>query len=261
MKKIRNWMAGAGISLALMGGAFSTAQAALVSWGSATNISGDSDVSTNGSLVSAFNFGSNTSVTVNGVVFAGMQIGAPQVVSVQIGGVHTLAINPERQDHTLKNFSTGSSVSPFTSLSVDYQTLLSSSAGSSFADRNNFLTLGGLTIGQSYEFQTWVNDATVSGCCSYGINFDGVDLDPNTLLDASFDVVAGGLGQFVIGTFFADAATQEFSYVRGEIEGGINGFQLRALTTPTTVPEPGSLFLVGVAALGLGWSRRRAKLS
>ena len=43
----------------------------VVTWGTATGITGDSDVSTNGTLIYAYNLGASgvTSTTVNGVTF------------------------------------------------------------------------------------------------------------------------------------------------------------------------------------------------
>ena len=52
--------------------------AALITWGSATTISGDTDVSTSGTLVGAFNIGGTgvPSTTVNGVTFQSFAVGS-----------------------------------------------------------------------------------------------------------------------------------------------------------------------------------------
>ena len=60
-----------------------------------------------------------------------------------------------------------------------------------------------------------------------------------------------GLGQFVIGTFTADAATQDFSFSSNARQ--LNAIQLRAVA----VPEPSSIALVGLSGLGLLIRRRR----
>ena len=244
----------AAIAICLFG--IPVAQAATIVWGSETDISGDPDVSTNGTLVGAFNLG-GSSTTVNGVAFEAFVIGPPQVGSQTEDSFYTLSIVPERAEHTLTNFDTSSTLSPFTTLSSGYQALLGTSAGSNFADRVTTLTLSGLMIGTTYQFQAWVNDSHVSGCCSFGIFLDNsVNLDPNTERDAGGDVVEGGLGQYVIGTFVADATSQALDFERGEIGGGLNGFQLREVS-PQAVPEPATIALIGTALLGLAVRRRR----
>ena len=62
-------------------------------------------------------------------------------------------------------------------------------------------------------------------------------------------------GQYVIGTFTATAASQQIKYSNGEINGWVNGFQLRRLAAPA-VPEPGTA-LAGMIAVGLCGLRRR----
>ena len=235
---------------------FSAAQAGPVTWGLASNINGDNDVSTNGSLVGAYNFGTAADTTVNGVLFKGLLIGAPPIASVIIDGVHTLAAD------TLVNFSTGSGVGTFfLALTSGYRSLLGSAAGAEFGDRMAQLTLGDLTIGQVYEFQAWFNVSSTVGRFAYGLwigdGVSSVDLSPSTQRAVNNDYIEGGTGQFVIGTFVADASTKLLNYQRGEVGGGINGFQLRALA-PLNVPEPGTAALVCLAAAGLAWSRRRS---
>ena len=231
------------------------AHAASIVWGPAAAITGDSDVNTQGALVAAYNFG-GAATTVNGVLFDGFAIGAPQQVSVTAGGLYTLSIVPERVEHTLTSFDTSSLGAPFSGLSTAYQQLLGSAAGSNFADRLTRLTMAGLVVGQRYTFQAWANDSRSSGAFSYGLSVDNQDLDPNTARDLAGDVVAGGVGQHITGSFVADAGSQALEFVRGEVGGGLNGFQLRADRTSTTVPEPGSLGLAGLALAGLLLRRR-----
>ena len=49
---------------------------------------------------------------------------------------------------------------------------------------------------------------------------------------------------------------QALDFLRSEVSGGLNGFQLRVDRTSTTVPEPGSLGLAGLALAGLLLRRR-----
>ncbi|MDQ8209637.1 PEP-CTERM sorting domain-containing protein, partial [Coraliomargarita sp. SDUM461003] len=62
----------------------------------------------------------------------------------------------------------------------------------------------------------------------------------------------GGLGQYVIGTFTADADTQSFDFVL-DTTWHVNAMQLRA------VPEPSAYAAIaGVLALACVVTRRRA---
>ncbi len=244
--------------------ATSVVQAAPITWDSPAQISGDSDISIDGTLVGAYNLG-GTATAVNGVTFREFVVPSapPAVMSVTVDTFYTLALQSfEHDPQTLAVFSTSSPNAPFSALSPGYQSLLGTAAGQTFGDRTTLLTMAGLTIGQTYAFQAWGNDSGSSGRFSYGLflgdGITGSDLDPNTARDAnSGDVVAGGLGQYIIGTFTADASSQEIQFGRSELGGGLNGFQLRAIApSQGSVPEPGSLLLTALGIAVLGWSRR-----
>jgi hypothetical protein len=217
-----------------------SSHAALVTWGAPTTIAGDSDVSTVGVLEAASNLGpvGVASPTVNGVFFTGSG-------SASLG-------------------TTTSSVLP---LSADYQTLLNSAF---ILDADNTLTLqlSGLTVGENYLFQVWVNnsDRDFSGF-SRG-DFSVIvsdDLGSEVELYAGDNGIGVGpgdtnlpptLGQYVIGTFNADATLQNINFLSGEIDGVVNGFQLRRITASPAVPEPGTA-LAGLALVGFVSARRR----
>ena len=211
--------------------AASPAQAASISWGAATRITGDTDVSTNGVLVVAHNL-NGAATTLNTVPFA----------SINIPG----------------NFAdTSSTTPPFTGLSSAYQELLGTAYSSSLDFTVYFLGL--LTVGQLYEFQVWSNNSADK--FHYGVTVgDSASFSNSVFLSAgSGDLDDYLLGQYVIGTFTADTTSQAI-YFRPDEVANINGFQLRAIDA--AVPEPDAMLmfcagLAGLAATRLG--RKKAK--
>jgi hypothetical protein len=220
-----------------------TAQHAFASmtWGAATGISGDSDVSTAGTLVGAFNVGTQgvSGATVNGVNFDSFAVTAGVTTVGNFTLQHLGAFNSN-------NTIFGSALPPFSSLSPSYQTLLQSATRATGGDF--ILTMNGLTPGQTYTFQWWDNNSNVSPTTPvlsrYTTNaFDGsfVSLSNNTGTDQ------GGLGQYAIGTFTAGATGIEVIQFSGAIGlPQINAFQLRT----TVVPVPAAIW-TGLATLGV----------
>jgi hypothetical protein len=88
------------------------------------------------------------------------------------------------------------------------------------------MTINGLALGNTYEFQWWFNDSRPfsTGPLMASTGFTSVLLDPNTTDSA------GGLGQHVIGTFVADAHTQDILFSTTGNAVGQSGYQLRLLT-------------------------------
>jgi len=212
--------------LTVLGWSPAAAHAATIQWGPATGISGDPDVRTAGSLVAAFNV-AGASTTVNGVTFATFGVGA-QTNTV---GDFTLSVAAL----TVGAASRGSAQAPFASLTPAYRALLDNAA--STLGEVMTLTMAGLTPGQGYELQLWVNDSRDHDPPGFTFEVDvasgnSVYLDPNT------SIVEGGVGQYVAGTFLADSATQQVTFSNSEVGGSLNGFQLRAVTLarPRAVP-------------------------
>jgi hypothetical protein len=235
--------------------------AATISWGEAMNISGDTDVDTTGTLVRAFSLnGAGTMVnTVSFEAFtAPSQFLDPATTTATVGNF-TLS-----GDYFYGSDNITSANAPFTTLSSVYQSLLGSAA-ITIADAT--LVMGGLTVGQSYEFEVWANDSAETFEGGYGLSVSSGDsavflqsgydagVDPTQCYYTGVCHYDGQLGQFAIGTFVADADTQTVDFSPGEV-GVINGFQLRQLATQ--VPEPGTLPLAGLAGLAMLARRRRA---
>jgi len=215
---------------ALASSGFAVAPNATISWGAPTTISGDSDVSTDGTLVGAFNMNGPTA-TVNGVTFASFMF-TTNTPSASDGN-----FTFTESSHVLAATGLGSGSPPFSNLSSSYQTLLSTALTT---DDNNTLTLNisGLTIGQQYEFEFFLNGSNVS-------------LDDNTTN------AVGGVGQFVIGTFTAASSNEliTFNGTDSTQAPTINAFELRAVPEPATM----SIFIFGSALLGISRAFRRKK--
>lgn len=226
------------------------AQAALFSWNSATNISGDTDVLNTGALVGAFNVGDGGvgATTVNGVTFNPFTVnstGGP-VSNVTVGNFNLATSDLFLSDNTLY----GSGSNPFASLSANYQALLRSATivSNLVIDPATFnLTLSGLTLGNQYKFQ-WFASSSGPGALLHASTAGNTVTLSDNVTNAE-----GGLGQYATGIFTADSASQviNFSSAGGANPTAlINGFQLRDFGP---VPEPTgvatAMLCMGVAAM------------
>jgi hypothetical protein len=242
--------------------------AGVVNWHSVQAITGESDVDLTGSLVYAYNFGPNSGanqvqqVTVRGVIF--QALGAPprpaeNVNSVSIGDV-TLSESPG----VLNGFITSSESNPFSNLSGSYKGLLGNAIAPSLFSTMT-LSLGGLETGRSYRFQTWVNDSINDTVLFRRVEIGGGG--NTTELKTNIARTVGGLGEHVLGTFIATSTTQDITF-NGmlDIDGInnfknpiVNAFQLR-LEANAPVPEPTSMAIFGLGALGMAYRlRHRAR--
>jgi autotransporter-associated beta strand protein/T5SS/PEP-CTERM-associated repeat protein len=202
------------------------APAATITWSAPTNITGDANVSTTGASVGAFNLGGAgvASATVNGVTFNALALSGTSVSS----GNFTLT-----GDNLTGANALGSASNPFASLSANYQTLLSSIGGNDSNPAPNSphpltLTMSGLTVGATYQFQSWYD------LSAFGVSFNSTLTGGanSVVLNDNTTSASGGLGQYVTGTFVADATTQNIVVtVTGfPASNGINAFQLRDLS-------------------------------
>ena len=223
--------------------AASTTHAASITWGLPTNINpaggaaSDLDVSTAGTLVGAFNLGGTGvgNTTVNGTTFTGLALAGSNVTSGNF--------NFATAGTFAGTNSVGFGSAPFSSLSAPYQALLSSAAGTATGPTPFTLTMSGLVTGQTYQFEWWssqsrfpVNNLTTATAG----NAVSLDYNPTS--------TGGGVGQFAIGTFVADATNQQvitFTHGGGfaSADDVINGFQLREVSV---IPEP-STWAFGIA--------------
>jgi hypothetical protein len=214
------------------------AQAAPISWDASSKISDDSDVSTNGDLVWAYNFGTTSAATVNGVTFT---------------GVNTATTTGITTDMTSGIANFGNSIGTYASLSSAYQALVG--PGGYKTGTAGFYNLTGLTQGHTYEVQFWVDDSR-SRESRGDFWFRQLTLDnsgdPAIVVDYNVTDTDGDVGQFIIGTFTADATEEQLiSFVSGAPQ--LNAIQLRT----TAIPEPATIGLVAAFGGGILIIRRR----
>ena len=224
------------------------ARGASITWGAAQNISGDTDVSTTGTLVGAFHVGGQgvATTTVNGVTFQAFALSGKSTTSGNFTFSDTALLVGAN--------GAGSANAPFTNLSASYQALLSTTGGG--LNVTQLLTMSGLTIGRTYQFEFWDNFSPGSSAGNTtALAGNSVNVSSNTT-NAN-----GGLGQFAIGTFTADATSEAITFSASNTVD-LNAFQLRD-TTPgvigSGVPLPPAVWpgLVTAAALACFAVQRR----
>jgi predicted secreted protein len=234
MSKSFNIFAAVTVTALALSSAIDPAKAAVINWGSPVTISGTTDIDTVGTLFQASNF-AGSATTVNGVLFDAFNVadGNGTVGNIGITG-----------GQNITTFGEGGPATAYGSLPSEYQELLKT--GIIFGAT---VTIQNLTIGVDYLIQFMANDsrlATASQDRTVSLNTNQVTLDINSTN------AEGGVGQWVRGTFTADATTQSFT-VDGSSHAYSNAMQVRTIA----VPEPTQM--VSVAAIGsaLGMWRMR----
>ena len=235
-----------------------TAQATAITWGTVQNITGVSDVLTDGTGIVAVNCGGATTV-VNGVSFTGAATSSNAPASVTAATTFTSGGPYNYQDS-----------GAYGALPTEYKNLL---AGSWYrwGQANNTqasFTVSGLTPGQQYAVQYWVNDSRYTDAWmndlatrSLALSGTGYPLATDApVLHYKLGITAAtNLGQYVIGTFIADAGGSQTVYTTAAAGAGapsaqVNAFQVRS------VPEPSTVVLLGMAVMGLlayAWRKRK----
>ncbi len=220
-----------------------SAQAGLVNWMVSGNVTGEADVSLNGTAAAAVNVGGSTAEVINGVTFAAddnLPDGVNPGGSVTVNGYtfHLPYLNAVNA-----NFWTGADPGG----SSAYNTALDSARFNPAGGDTVTITIEGLTVGYVYEVQIWYVETRTG--------FDGA-ADRTSKWTAGNEVTLDGNGdggsQWVIGTFTADATTQTF--INGP-QSGNSIVQLNMIQLRTLVPEPASAALMGMGGLFL--MRRR----
>ncbi len=191
-----------------------TSPLAAVAWERWQETTGDSDVSTVGTAVKAYVFGNvSPAAPINGVTFTRF---ATQATDTLAGMTNTSS-------------AFGSASAPYANLSADYKTLIGHASYS--ATKHGSLMLNGLTPGQWYVAQVWVNDSRASSGGRWTRINGSTFLSSNPGGPSDNLAYEGGLGHHMLGTFRASAASQRLDF-GASASAQINGLQLRAIPAP-----------------------------
>ena len=227
-------------------GTITSASAATITWGDATNTTTTADISAAGNLVKAFNSG-GAAITLNGVTFSQFASTGDDVWdsfnALFPGQVGTNSVFDDLAD-----------------LGALDPLLRTANFLAPVGGGSHVITLSGLNTGSEYEIQIFFTDQRGSitsppggclGCNDREVTFTSgasavtLEADPGNAPTSPF-------GQFTIGRFTADASTQEFTISGPEVQQ-VNAWQLRA-----PIPEPATVWLFG-AGLGVLAVMRRSR--
>jgi hypothetical protein len=257
MQKSFNIFAAVTVTALALSLAVEPAQAAVITWGTPTNIVDQNDVDTTGTLFASANFwatgtqAGSGNITVNGVQFDGFQSARTPApgsgpTSLTVGNITLTGTSPETNNVNLQG-------QPFLGGPASYNDLLNQLA---FVYNTNTtgtmgVNVGGLTNGAQYLIQFWANDSRGGEPATRTSLVDGNTLAVNTT------GTAGGFGQYITGTFTADSTTQSLPVIGGV--GSVayaNAMQVRLLV----VPEPTQMVSVAAIGAALGaWRLRKLR--
>jgi len=221
---------------AIVGIVTTAANAANITWGSPTTISGASDVNTLGNYFGSwapYDGGAN-GAPVNGVTFQGFS---------DLPGLSTFQL-----DNGYNGFaSPGTSDGNYNSL-LQYATFSNESTPATFS-------WSGMTPGNTYLVQLWVHDGRNS---IVNAPTETVTGGANTSAPLAYGSGDSGPGQYIIGIFVADntgSETLTLSPGAAIPSAQLNLFQVRDVSA---VPEPTSLALLTIGAGVLCAFRRKS---
>src|ERR1035437_7889850 len=215
-----------------------TARAATITWSDPVTIAGDTDVSTTGTLLYAYDW-NNSAQTVNGVPFAGTAVS-----SGNVGTNLTLSAWSGTGTQVITSPSLGNAA-PAINLPTAYVNILD---GQAYYSGTATVTLNSLTFGRQYQIQIWIDDSRSFGATRTETVAGGGSVS-STIVDCQD--IEGALGQYIIGTFTADATTEALTFApdTGGVVG-INAIQLRTLPiTGTPIFSPGAGTYIGAQAV------------
>jgi hypothetical protein len=208
---------------ALMATLVLQAQNNVINWGSPRGISGDSDVSTVGTLVGTYSpyLILNPSVpfiAINGVTFQSNSVNA---VTSGMTNSTAMGINPNLTDPNYADLLSGASDTPFNT------------------DGAGYIAISNLTVGATYQIEVWAEDS-IETTDQWENLWEGTSSDQSSAVN--YNVSGTGNGQYVIGTFMASNSVEEITWnewanANGSIgsafgQGQINLLQLRQVSAP-----------------------------
>ncbi len=207
------------VALATSTAMMASSSAATITWGEFDLAAAPGEISTKGTSIEAWNLvntdarEATDTTTINGVVFT-----ATNLFDTGYYGDNTFGV------------STGDANLDLLYLQANYN-----------YDSTSPITLTGLTIGNEYELQSFFGAAL--GTSNFLMNVG----DSITIQKTSSGTVENGA--WIIGTFTADATTQNFHSSSGSnVSNFMSGYQLRDISP---VPEPSSAVLIGLGGLAL----------
>jgi hypothetical protein len=219
-----------GVFVAAIAGMAAVAQAQSdITWQSAVTISGASDVNTSGTLFGTwapYNSSASSGLIVNGVAFQAFPDLPGAVDTFDNGGDNGTYASPGTADN-------------------NYNNLLNAGAfGNSSAAYS--LSWNGMTVGDTYLVQFWVNDGRND---TVNQRTETVTGGANTSAALAYGSGSSGPGQYIIGTFVAGSASETLTLTPGAAfpSAQFNLLQVRDLTP---VPEPSAVAL-GLAGFGM----------
>ena len=237
-------------------------QATTITWDAPQTITGNSDVSFEGTLVRAVGCASTATITVGGnsVLFEDTLTAESHsfvnsysytcdgTLSSSAGdSISTSPLPPATGTDSWGVGRHPNTYGPVNGLSAAWKTILESGIETDIRNLDHAtMTLGGLTPNHSYLLQLWVNDSRGS----YGPRSEYFDGQTDKTIP--YDTGNGVLNKYIIGRFTATGSTQSFT-INGSPSFMVNAYQLRDV-----IPEPSTTVLLGMGLLGL-LARRRLR--